>query len=82
MGLAWYFKPLFGIVTDAFPVFGSRRKSYMIGGAVLATLSWIAIYFTPHRYSPLMWACTLLSFFMVITSTVSYTHLDVYKRQR
>jgi hypothetical protein len=71
MGLAWYFKPLFGIVTDAFPVFGSRRKSYMIGGAVLATLSWIAIYFTPHRYSPLMWACTLLSFFMVITSTVA-----------
>ena len=48
MSLAWYFKPLFGIVTDAFPLFGSRRKSYMLIGAMLATLSWAALYFTPH----------------------------------
>ena len=39
IGLAWYFKPFFGIVTDAFPLFGSRRKSYMLIGASLATLS-------------------------------------------
>ena len=28
MTFVWYFKPFFGIVTDAFPLFGSRRKSY------------------------------------------------------
>src|SRR5579864_8593811 len=30
IGLAWYFKPFVGIVTDAFPIFGTRRKSYIV----------------------------------------------------
>src|SRR5580692_12119731 len=37
-GLAWYFKPLAGIVTDAFPVFGSRRKTYLMLSATLGAL--------------------------------------------
>ena len=37
IGLAWYFKPLAGIVTDAFPLFGSRRKNYMLISTVLAS---------------------------------------------
>jgi predicted MFS family arabinose efflux permease len=68
--LVWYFKPLFGIVTDAFPLFGSRRKSYMIIGATLATLSWAALYFTPHQYNKLLWACIAINLFMMCTSTV------------
>jgi predicted MFS family arabinose efflux permease len=70
MGLAWYFKPFFGIVTDAFPLFGSRRKSYMILGATLATLSWAALYFTPHQYNRLLWTCIAINLFMMATSTV------------
>ena len=70
MGLAWYFKPFFGIVTDAFPLFGSRRKSYMILGATLATLSWAMLHFTPHQYKQMMWTCILINVFMMITSTV------------
>src|ERR1700761_5694731 len=42
-GLAWYLKPLFGVVTDAFPLFGSRRKGYLILGAGLASLGWVAM---------------------------------------
>ena len=30
LGLAWYFKPFFGIFTDAFPFLGTRRKSYIV----------------------------------------------------
>src|SRR5438270_252674 len=29
-GLAWYLKPFAGILTDAFPLFGSRRTSYLL----------------------------------------------------
>src|SRR5438105_7711255 len=32
----WYFKPLAGLLSDAFPLLGTRRKSYMILGAVAA----------------------------------------------
>src|SRR5579872_959626 len=70
MGLAWYFKPFFGIVTDAFPLFGSRRKSYMIIGATLATICWAALYFTPHIYSRLLWSCVAINLCMMCTSTV------------
>jgi predicted MFS family arabinose efflux permease len=69
IGLAWYFKPFFGIVTDAFPLFGTRRKSYMLIGATLAAVCWAALYFTPHEYNKLLWACVILSIFMVLSST-------------
>src|SRR3984957_21032204 len=51
IGLAWYFKPFVGIITDAFPIFGSRRKSYMLIGAVMALLASLALYFTPRAYN-------------------------------
>src|ERR1035437_3074470 len=35
-GLAWYFKPVAGLLTDAFPLFGRRRASYIAAGALLA----------------------------------------------
>lgn len=70
MGMPWYFKPFFGIITDAFPLFGSRRKSYMIIGATLGTISWAMLYFTAHQYSKLLWACVLINLFMMATSTV------------
>ena len=70
MGFAWYFKPFFGIVTDAFPLFGSRRKSYMIIAALLATVAWAGLYFTPHVYSRLLWSCVAINLFMMCTSTV------------
>src|ERR1700761_5136431 len=42
-GLAWYFKPFAGIVTDAFPLFGSRRRSYILVCSSIAVLSWIGL---------------------------------------
>ena len=49
-GLAWYLKPFAGILTDAFPLFGSRRKSYILISATLAALSWLVLIVTPHEY--------------------------------
>jgi MFS family permease len=69
-GLAWYLKPLFGVVTDAFPLFGSRRKGYLILGASLASISWVAMIFTPHDYGHLLTVAIVLNIFMVVCSTV------------
>lgn len=71
IGLAWYFKPFAGILTDAFPLFGSRRRSYLLIGGALATLSWVALYFTPREYNKLLWVSIALNTFMVIASTVA-----------
>jgi len=70
IGLPWYFKPIAGVLTDAFPVLGSRRRSYILLSGALATVSWIALAFTPHAYAPMLWVCLILSVFMVIASCV------------
>lgn len=69
LGLAWYFKPFFGIFTDAFPFFGTRRKSYILSGAILSVVGFVALVYTPHRYTPLLAVCIAINVFMVVTST-------------
>lgn len=68
--IAWYFKPLVGVITDSFPLFGSRRKSYLLISTSLAVACWIGLYFTPHEYHRLLWAATAINVCMVLASTV------------
>jgi hypothetical protein len=68
-GLAWYLKPFAGILTDAFPLFGSRRRSYILLSASLAGLSWLALIATPREYRDLLLVVIVINTFMMITST-------------
>jgi len=68
IGLAWYFKPFFGIFTDAFPFFGTRRKSYILTGSILSVVSFIVLAYTPHRYAALLVVSIAVNVFMVVTS--------------
>ena len=70
MQFAWYFKPFFGIVTDAYPLFGTRRKSYALIGSMLTVAAFVMLLFTPHKYGDLLLVCTAINVFMVVTSTV------------
>jgi Na+/melibiose symporter-like transporter len=67
---AWYFKPLVGIFTDSFPIFGTRRKSYLLISTVLAVIAWVGLYFTPHQYNKLLWVTLVINVCMVMASTV------------
>lgn len=69
VAIPWYLKPLFGIVCDAFPLFGSRRKHYLLLGAGLATLAWLALAITPLRYEPLLMVSLVINSALVIAST-------------
>jgi hypothetical protein len=68
-GLAWYLKPLAGILTDAFPLFGNRRRSYILISATLAALSWLILIVTPHEYRKLLFVVIVINTFMVVAST-------------
>jgi Na+/melibiose symporter-like transporter len=71
-GIAWYLKPLAGMLSDYLPVFGSRRHSYMLGGAVVLSLLWLVVGFGPHAPLPMLAAICLLSTVLTICqSTVS-----------
>jgi predicted MFS family arabinose efflux permease len=69
-GLAWYFKPFAGIFTDAFPLFGSRRRSYILISTAMAVVSWLALLVTPHEYRALLLVVIVINTFMVVASTV------------
>ncbi len=69
-GLAWYFKPFAGILTDAFPLLGTRRFHYILVSSILAVIGWFCLPFAPHHYATLLYLCIGINVFMVIASTV------------
>ena len=38
--LPWVVKPLYGFISDSFPLFGYKRRSYLILSGILGSLSW------------------------------------------
>lgn len=61
------FKPLFGLISDMYPIFGYRRKIYIIVCGIVESLAWIAMSFIDH--STLSAAICLL----ISTSCVSFS---------
>ncbi|MBL1175929.1 folate/biopterin family MFS transporter [Pantanalinema sp. GBBB05] len=41
--LPWMVKPLFGFISDGLPIFGYRRRPYLILSGILGALSWVAL---------------------------------------
>jgi MFS family permease len=68
--IAWYCKPVIGLVTDAYPLGGTRRRGYLLWGSIAAGLGWIAFALVPRAYLPLMLVMTGLNFAMVFVSVV------------
>lgn len=53
--IAWVVKPLWGMISDLFPIFGSRRKSYLILTSLFAAVAWLVLAFLPdHRLVQLL----------------------------
>ncbi|HEV2703628.1 MAG TPA: MFS transporter [Steroidobacteraceae bacterium] len=67
--LPWYIKPLAGLVQDAFPMFGSRRRSYMLVGTVLSTATWLLLDITPYNYRAYLITALAINFAMMVTLT-------------
>jgi len=71
-GIAWYLKPLAGMLTDYLPVFGTRRHFYMLGGATALVLLFLVLGFGPHTYLLLLaTVCLLTTVCTLCNSTVS-----------
>ncbi len=68
-GLAWYFKPIAGIFTDAVPLFGTRRRSYLLVAMVLGALSMIALGLAPHSYAAVLGLAIAVNACLVVCST-------------
>lgn len=60
--LAWVVKPLWGMISDLFPIFGSRRKSYLILTSLVTAGAWVVLAFLPDPsvVLPLLLLVTLI----------------------
>jgi MFS family permease len=56
VGFAWNVKPLYGLVSDLFPLAGYRRRSYLLVTTAMAALGWLALGLLPSY----PWTLTLL----------------------
>eukprot|EP00744_Colponema_vietnamica_P008603 GILI01012265.1.p1 GENE.GILI01012265.1~~GILI01012265.1.p1 ORF type:complete len:471 (+),score=118.94 GILI01012265.1:179-1591(+) len=59
--LPWVVKPLWGFISDSFPIFGFRRKSYLILFGILNSLSWVLMAFTAHTLTGAVLLATISS---------------------
>ncbi|MDF5737935.1 MULTISPECIES: folate/biopterin family MFS transporter [unclassified Nostoc] len=53
--LPWMIKPVFGFISDGLPIFGYRRRPYLILSGILGTASWISLATIVHT----SWGATL-----------------------
>ena len=54
MTIPWMIKPLYGIVSDAVPLLGYRRRSYFILGASVSVTAYLAIEFFGHSANAIL----------------------------
>ncbi len=69
LDLPWIIKPIYGLVSDFVPLFGYRRRPYLLLAnlAAIAAYAWVALIGAPGQ---LVVALTLTSFAMAIASTL------------
>ncbi len=68
--LPWIIKPVFGVVSDFIPLFGYRRKAYIVLANAAAALAYFAILWLT-RPSDLAKALLFTAFGMAISSTLA-----------
>ena len=69
--LPWSLKPLAGLLSDAVPLFGSRRKNYLVLSSLLAGLLWFAMGLVPRTFYPLLVAAFGFNVMAVLASVVT-----------
>ena len=64
-----YIKPFAGILTDSVPLFGTRRRSYLLISLTLCGLGWLLLSLVPRRYGILLTTYFLMYAMVVFIST-------------
>lgn len=69
--LPWSFKFLAGLLIDGFPIFGSKRRVYLLLSALIASATWLVMAFSPGKYNLLLWLAIGMNVAIVFASTTS-----------
>lgn len=64
-----YIKPVAGVLTDTVPLFGTRRRHYLLLSLLGTGIFFILLSLVPHTYSSMLFTYFLLYITVVFTST-------------
>lgn len=66
-----WFKPVIGIFSDSVPIFGTRRRSYLVLAALSGVLVWALMGMAPERYRVFLALAVILNLFCTVCGTVN-----------
>jgi predicted MFS family arabinose efflux permease len=69
-GIPWFIKPVYGLVSDFFPLWGRKRKTYLLLTSALAALAGFALLGVPHTYGWLVGLLTMMGFGLAFTDVL------------
>ncbi|HUC85568.1 MAG TPA: hypothetical protein VL970_10280 [Candidatus Acidoferrales bacterium] len=69
--LPWTFKVVAGLLVDGVPLFGSRRRVYLLGSALTASILWLLMGIYPGNYNALLALVLGMNLAIVFGSTTS-----------
>lgn len=72
VALPWMIKPVFGFISDGFPILGYRRRPYLILSGILGTVSWISLATIVHN----SWTATIAIALSSLSVAVSDVIVD------
>lgn len=73
MGIAiipWLIKPVYGAVSDIFPIYNLRRKPYLVIASIIGTASWLSLATLVNDVPSVVLATTCASFSNAFTDVV------------
>ena len=71
--IPWIIKPLYGFISDTYPLFGYKRKSYLILSGLLSSSSWLSMsYLVNNNYD-----IKYISIFLLTLSSLGIAFSDV-----
>lgn len=81
IGIPWCLKPLFGFISDSFPILGYRRKPYIILGCWVSSISYWALPWHVNDIDAIMFLMMLTSLGCCISDVVCDSILVEYARK-
>jgi len=69
--MPWNLKIIAGIICDGLPLFGSRRRYYLLLSTLFSGLLWLAVACVPPAFTPLVLMVTIMNIALVFVSTVA-----------
>jgi len=67
--IPWYLKPVIGLVVDATPLGGTRRRGYLFVGALAGVAGWLALALVPRTMAPLLAVALAVNLALAVVST-------------